>query len=161
MTYSCNKKDIHYRWYGKRPQMVEVSCRKCGLKEPLPSLTYFKMWGYPEPTEKLPPFEWLHDKERRAEKEMNEKVKVSFIDTVNNVTLGNSMIPFGAITKLNIGDRLEFKDVGAIFGIYEIQSFAVNHGHPEGHINLTPVKAKAKIKLHQVNEKFVDELLPF
>lgn len=119
------------------------------------------MWGYPTPTQELPPFEWLHDSERRAEKEMNEKVKVSFIDTVNNVTLGNSMIPFVAITKLNIGDRLEFKDVAAIFGIYEIVSFAVNHGHPEGHINLVPVKAKAKIKLHQVNEKFVDELLPF
>ena len=92
---------------------------------------------------------------------MNEKVRVSFIDVVNNVTLGNSIIPFSAITKLNIGDRLEFKDMGAIFGIYEIQSFAVNHGLPEGHINLAPLRAKAKIKLQQINEDFLDELLPF
>lgn len=92
---------------------------------------------------------------------MNDKIKVSFVDVVNNVVLGNSIIPFGAITKLNIGDRLEFKDVPSIFGIFEIQSFAVNQGHPEGQINLAPIRPTARIKLHQVNEKYLDELLPF
>ena len=92
---------------------------------------------------------------------MNEKVNVTFYDTVNALVLGKSLIPFVAITKLNIGDKLEFKDSASIFGVYEIKSFAVNHGHPEGRIDVIPIKAKARIKLHQVNNEYMESLFPF
>lgn len=91
----------------------------------------------------------------------NDKVKVSFIDTVNNVTLGTCNIPFIAITKLNIDDVIEFKEYGALFGLYQIKSFAVNHGFPEGSINLVPYTPKAKIKLQEVNTAYAESLLPF
>ena len=92
---------------------------------------------------------------------MNEKIKVSFIDIENKVALGSIMITFSAVTKLNIGDRIEFKDNALGFGIFEIQSFALNHGFPEGNINVIPLKAKARIKLHEVNLEYLDSLLPF
>ena len=163
MKSDCTEKDIFYVFgrRGLREQIVTVSCKGCSRAKELPSLTYFKMWGYPTGTEELPPFEWLHKIEQKEGRETMERVKISFIDTVNSVTLGTSTIPFDIVTKLNVGDRIEFKEGGAIFGIYEIQSFAVNHGFPEGQVYLYPLKAKAKIKLQQINQEYMDSLLPF
>lgn len=98
---------------------------------------------------------------RRGVYNVNEKVKVSFIDATSNGVLGKSVIPFGAVTKLNIGDRIEFKDRASLFGVYEIKSFAVNHGFPEGQIFLEPMKAKAKIRLHEINDELLENELPF
>lgn len=98
---------------------------------------------------------------RKVGEEMTEKVKVEFIDIVNKQTLGSSTIPMTAIQKLAVGDFVEFKDAGAIFGTMEIVSFAVNSGYPEGHINVKPIKIKGKIKLQETNDEYVDSLLPF
>lgn len=90
-----------------------------------------------------------------------EVITLNFIDIENNVTLGKSKIPYQAITKLAVGDIIEFKEAGAIFGFYKIQSFAVNQGFPEGDIKLLPIKSKAKIKLQEINDQYLDSLLPF
>lgn len=155
---NCKEEDIQASFTRHE---VTVSCKRCNLKAELPSLLYHKKWGYPKGTETLSPFEWLHEIERRLGREMMERVKVQFRDTVNNVILGSITVPYGTITKLNLGDRIEFKETGAIFGLFEIQSFAINQGYPEGHVNLVPIKAKASIKLQETNEEYLDSLLPF
>lgn len=154
----CTDKDLSASF---TEHTVTLTCRKCSLKAEIPSLVYFKKWGYPRGLERVSTSEWLHEIERRVGRDMMDKIKIEFRDVINNVTLGYSTVPYGAITKLAVGDKLEFKDTGLLFGLCEIQSFAVNQGYPEGHINLIPLKAKAKIKLQQINEKYVDTLLPF
>jgi hypothetical protein len=138
---------------------VELTCRECGLSKELPSLQYFKKWGYPKGNEKHSVSEWLH--EREGELVVGDKVKIDFIDITNGQRLGTSTIPMNIVRQLSIGDRLEFKETGAIFGMMEIVSFAVNEGYPEGDIKLKPVKSKGKVKLQDINEEYVDSLIPF
>jgi hypothetical protein len=98
---------------------------------------------------------------RKAGEEMSEKIKVHFINVDDGQRIGTSTIPIQAIHKLSVGDRIEFKDVGALFGLMEIVSFAVNEGYPEGSISLKSLKPKGKIKLHDTNDEYIDSLLPF
>jgi hypothetical protein len=155
---TCNDKDLTASFTRFD---VRLTCRKCGLITDLPQLVYLKKWGYPKGQETISVSEWLHKAEKEVGRENMEKILVTFRDVVNNVDLGRTPIPFGAIEKLAVGDYLEFKDQGVIFGMYMIQSFAINQGHPDGAIELTPVKAKAKIKLQVINEQYVDSLFPF
>lgn len=102
---------------------------------------------------------------RKVGEEMQAKIKIDFIDITNGNRLGTSAIPMTAIRQLKVGDRVEFKDVGAVFGMMEIVQFTVNEGYPkgspEGSIHLKPVKSKGKIKLQEINDEYVDSLLPF
>lgn len=154
----CNDKDLTASFSRFD---VRLTCRKCGLITDLPQLVYLKKWGYPKGQETISISEWLHKAEKEVGRSSMEKVLVEFFDFENKVSLGKTPIPWSAIEKLKLGDKLEFKDMGTIFGLFEILSFAVNHGHPEGSINLLPVKAKAKIKLQVINKEYVDSLLPF
>jgi flagellar motor switch/type III secretory pathway protein FliN len=149
-SYDTLKLDFQYK-------KVVASCTSCGMVREIKETQYHLNWGIARHEEKNI-VEWLHDKEGRSRM---EKMKISFIDVGVGVTLGSITVPFEMITKLNVGDVIEFKDSGILFGLLEILSFAVNQGFPEGHINVKQIKPKAKIKLHEINDEYIDSLIPF
>lgn len=92
---------------------------------------------------------------------MTDKFLITFYDIKNNVALGRVTLPLSVLEKLNVGDKIGFKDMASILGEFTIQSFVVNQGHPEGQIIVAPATVRAKIRLTEPNNEYIDQYFPF
>ena len=74
----------------------------------------------------------------------DEKIKIYFIDVEDGKDIGFKYMYMDEVRKWSIGTVVQFKNIKTL---YEIMSFAVNEGYPEGGINLKKVNERNLIEL--------------